>query len=197
MGAWQRARCSYSSARGAAKPFAAHPFCFSPQCSLHLFPVHGIIANRTYYKWRSDREAEGARLLSEYAPKGHLGFESLLLRHDLHSPRNRGGFFRSAAGDFARASPNANAIEPRKVQHQGPILAQIDALFNRRRMRAGVDGCSKAKTRTTRGSSQGGAQVRAGGQKARKRKRARRANAVLKGTTQPTAGKWANGGATS
>ncbi len=29
---------------------------------------------------RSDREAEGARLLSEYAPKGHLGFESLLLR---------------------------------------------------------------------------------------------------------------------
>ena len=131
-GAWQRARCSYSSARGAAKPFAAHPFCFSPQCSLHLFPVHGIIANRTYYKWRSDREAEGARLLSEYAPKGHLGFESLLLRHDLHSPRNRGGFFAcSTAGDFARASPNANAIEPRKVQRQGPILAQIDALFNR------------------------------------------------------------------
>ena len=147
MGAWQRARCSYSSARGAGKPFAAHPFCFSPQCSLHLFPVHGIIANRTYYKWRSDREAEGARLLSEYAPKGHLGFESLLLRHDLHSPRNRGGFFaRSTAGDFARASPNANAIEPRKVQRQGPILAQIDALFNRRRMRAGVDECSKAKT---------------------------------------------------
>ncbi len=29
----------------------------------------------------SDREAEGARLLSEYAPKGHPGFESLLLRH--------------------------------------------------------------------------------------------------------------------
>ena len=110
-GAWQRARCSYSSARGAGKPFAAHPFCFSPQCSLHLFPVHGIIANRTYYKWRSDREAEGARLLSEYAPKGHLGFESLLLRHDLHSPRNRGGFFAcSTAGDLARASPNANAV---------------------------------------------------------------------------------------
>ena len=77
----------------------------------YLFPVHGIIANRTYYKWRSDREAEGARLLSEYAPKGHLGFESLLLRHDLHSPRNRGGFFaRSTAGDFAGASPNANAV---------------------------------------------------------------------------------------
>ena len=110
-GVSQRANCSHSSVWGAGKPFAAHPFCFSPQCSLHLFPVHGIIANRTYYKWRSDREAEGARLLSEYAPKGHLGFESLLLRHDLHSPRNRGGFFaRSTAGDFAHASPNANAV---------------------------------------------------------------------------------------
>ena len=30
---------------------------------------------------RSDREAEGARLLSEYGPQAHLGFESLLLRH--------------------------------------------------------------------------------------------------------------------
>lgn len=37
----------------------------------------------------------------------------------------------------------------------------------------------------------------AGGQKARKRKRARRANAVLKGATQPTAGEWANEQATS
>lgn len=37
----------------------------------------------------------------------------------------------------------------------------------------------------------------AGGQKARKRKRARRANAVLKGTTQATAGEWASGRATS
>ena len=64
-------------------------------------------------------------------------------------------------------------------------------------MRAGVDECSKAKTRITKGSSQGGAQVRAGEQKARKRKRARRANAVLKGTTQATAGEWANGRATS
>lgn len=37
----------------------------------------------------------------------------------------------------------------------------------------------------------------AGGQKARKRKRARRANAVLKGTTRATAGEWANERATS
>ena len=29
---------------------------------------------------RADREAEGARLLSEYSPKGNLGFESPALR---------------------------------------------------------------------------------------------------------------------
>lgn len=64
-------------------------------------------------------------------------------------------------------------------------------------MRAGVDEYSKAKTRIIGGSSQGGALVGAGGQKARKRKRARRANAVLKGTTRATAGEWANERATS
>ena len=31
--------------------------------------------------WRADREAEGARLLSEYTPKAYLGFESPALRH--------------------------------------------------------------------------------------------------------------------
>ena len=41
---------------------------------------------------RSDREAEGARLLSEYAPQGHLGFESLLLRHFACNALNRGRF---------------------------------------------------------------------------------------------------------
>ena len=30
---------------------------------------------------RADREAEGARLLSEYTPQGYLGFESPALRH--------------------------------------------------------------------------------------------------------------------
>ena len=34
-------------------------------------------------KRRADREAEGARLLSEYTPKGYLGFESPALRHVL------------------------------------------------------------------------------------------------------------------
>lgn len=64
-------------------------------------------------------------------------------------------------------------------------------------MRAGVDEYSKAKTLITGGSSRGSTQAHAGGQKARKRKRARRANAVLKGTTQATAGEWANERTTS
>ena len=55
----------------------------------------------------------------------------------------------------------------------------------------------ESKTRITGGSSQGSTQARAGGQKARKRKLARRANAVPKGTTRATAGEWANERATS
>lgn len=43
---------------------------------------------------RADREAEGARLLSEYAPKGHLGFESPALRqYELKEGSHRGPFF--------------------------------------------------------------------------------------------------------
>ena len=42
---------------------------------------------------RADREAEGARLLSEYAPKGHLGFESPALRqYDLKEGSHLGPF---------------------------------------------------------------------------------------------------------
>ncbi len=33
--------------------------------------------------WRADREAEGARLLSEYSPKDYLGFESPALRQSI------------------------------------------------------------------------------------------------------------------
>lgn len=123
-GAWQRARCSYSSARGAAKPFAAHPFRFSPQCSLHLFPVHGIIANRTYYKWRSDREAEGARLLSEYAPKGHLGFESPALRqYEFEEGSHLGPFFIIKNGGWG--------FEPSKRRHPFGRPLSVDLLFLR------------------------------------------------------------------
>ncbi len=43
---------------------------------------------------RADREAEGARLLSEYAPKGHLGFESPALRQsNLKKGSVRGPFW--------------------------------------------------------------------------------------------------------
>lgn len=51
---------------------------------------------------RADREAEGARLLSEYAPKGHLGFESPALRqYELEEGSHLGPFLlsRMAAGD--------------------------------------------------------------------------------------------------
>ena len=44
-----------------------------------MTPVRGIILKHPF--WRADREAEGARLLSEYGPKAHLGFESPALRH--------------------------------------------------------------------------------------------------------------------
>ena len=43
---------------------------------------------------RADREAEGARLLSEYAPKGHLGFESPALRqYEFEKGSHLGPFF--------------------------------------------------------------------------------------------------------
>lgn len=57
---------------------------------------------------RADREAEGARLLSEYTPQGYLGFESPALRH-LPMKAPQGAFFhalildayRPAGSDFA------------------------------------------------------------------------------------------------
>ena len=51
---------------------------------------------------RADREAEGARLLSEYAPKGHLGFESPALRqYEFEKGLRKGPFlvWRTLAGD--------------------------------------------------------------------------------------------------
>ena len=48
---------------------------------------------------RADREAEGARLLSEYAPKGHLGFESPALRQfDLKKGSAGDPFFMPSMG---------------------------------------------------------------------------------------------------
>ena len=63
-------------------------------------------------------------------------------------------------------------------------------------MRAGVDECSKAKKPHNQRKF-ARQHTGAGGQKARKRKRERRANAVLKGTTRATASEWANERATS
>ena len=49
---------------------------------------------------RADREAEGARLLSEYAPKGHLGFESPALRqYEFEEGFHLGPFFSAKNGD--------------------------------------------------------------------------------------------------
>ena len=57
---------------------------------------------------RADREAEGARLLSEYAPKGHLGFESPALRQfDLERTSIRASFFRFEG---------ARGFEPERVR---------------------------------------------------------------------------------
>jgi hypothetical protein len=45
--------------------------------------------------WRADREAEGARLLSEYRTKSYLGFESPALRQYMQPAGHlmSGGFF--------------------------------------------------------------------------------------------------------
>ena len=52
----------------------------APVSAVQVHRSGGIIST-CLQKWRADREAEGARLLSEYTPKGYLGFESPALRH--------------------------------------------------------------------------------------------------------------------
>ena len=64
---------------------------------LHSNDCHGIIhpcaLESARIERRSDREAEGARLLSEYTPQGYLGFESPLLRQsNVASTGNRACF---------------------------------------------------------------------------------------------------------
>ena len=58
-----------------------------------LLPILGCLVTIERLLRRADREAEGARLLSEYAPQGHLGFESLLLRQFTFSRTPCGEFF--------------------------------------------------------------------------------------------------------
>lgn len=67
-----------------------------------LLPILGCLVTIERLLRRADREAEGARLLSEYAPKGHLGFESPALRqYEFEEGSHLGPFFvrRKEAGD--------------------------------------------------------------------------------------------------
>ena len=67
-----------------------------------LLPILACLVTIERLLRRADREAEGARLLSEYAPKGHLGFESPALRQfELKEGSHLGPFFvrRKEAGD--------------------------------------------------------------------------------------------------
>ena len=72
-----------------------------------MIPKHQI--------WRADREAEGARLLSEYAPKGHLGFESPALRqYDLKEGSHLGPFFIIKNGIWGFEPERARALSKRE-----------------------------------------------------------------------------------
>ncbi len=67
-----------------------------------LLPILDCLVTIERLLRRADREAEGARLLSEYAPKGHLGFESPALRqYELKEGSRLGPFLlrRKEAGD--------------------------------------------------------------------------------------------------
>lgn len=59
-----------------------------------LLPILACLVTIKRLLRRADREAEGARLLSEYAPKGHLGFESPALRqYEFEEGSHLGPFF--------------------------------------------------------------------------------------------------------
>ena len=74
---------------------------------------------------RADREAEGARLLSEYAPKGHLGFESPALRQFIFKEgSHRGPFFIIEKGRWG-----FEAYRTKCVSTLG-ASAQVDAPFS-------------------------------------------------------------------
>ncbi len=67
-----------------------------------LLPILACLVTMKRLLRRADREAEGARLLSEYAPKGHLGFESPALRqYEFEEGLRKGPFlvWRTLAGD--------------------------------------------------------------------------------------------------
>ena len=73
-----------------------------------LLPIFGCLVTIKRLLRRADREAEGARLLSEYAPKGHLGFESPALRqYDFEEGSHLGPFFIIKNGGWGLESERA------------------------------------------------------------------------------------------
>ena len=89
-----------------------------------LLPILGCLVTIERLLRRADREAEGARLLSEYAPKGHLGFESPALRqYEFEEGSHLGPFFIIKNGGWG--------FEPSKRRHPFGRLLSVDLLFLR------------------------------------------------------------------
>ena len=79
----------------------------------------GIIAKHDV--WRADREAEGARLLSEYRTKSYLGFESPALRQTIQTqPKQFGWVFLFFAGKSIKTQsiPKSLKFSLDAVPHQ-------------------------------------------------------------------------------
>ncbi len=85
-----------------------------------LLPILDCLVTIERLLRRADREAEGARLLSEYAPKGHLGFESPALRQfDFKEGSHSGPFFINKKGSWG-FEPSKNEA-PRWTPHFGSM----------------------------------------------------------------------------
>ena len=80
-----------------------------------LLPILACLVTIKRLLRRADREAEGARLLSEYAPKGHLGFESPALRqYELKEGSHLGPFFIIKKGIWGFEPERARALSKRE-----------------------------------------------------------------------------------
>jgi hypothetical protein len=80
---------------------------------------------------RADREAEGARLLSEYTPKAYLGFESLALRHLVTlNPGNLSGvvsFYSNAGFEPARGKQHSVLFTKERTARRKQMRALSEA----------------------------------------------------------------------
>ena len=78
-------------------------------------PILGCLVTIERLLRRADREAEGARLLSEYAPKGHLGFESPALRqYEFEEGLRKGPFFGMENVSWGFEPERARALSKRE-----------------------------------------------------------------------------------